>query len=63
MSKTNNHRIPSAKELVNGISNSPYYNVAWIYLDRKGIIEPDIADILEAYHEIAKIDNKLNQGK
>ncbi len=60
MPKTNVYKVPTVKELIDGISKSPYHNVAWIYLERKGIIEPSVVDILEAYHTISKIDNKIN---
>ena len=62
MTKTNNHRVPSGADLVENMEYSPYYNVAQEMLSRRGIDEPNIADILECFHEIAKVDNKINKG-
>lgn len=57
-----NGKMMPLKQFINNISISPYHNIAWSYLERKGIIEPSVVDILEAYHEIAKFDNKMNRG-
>lgn len=62
MTKTNNYPVPSAKDLVENFENSPYFNVACEMLRRRGIEEPNIADYLECFHEIAKIDSKINKG-
>jgi len=63
MTKTNDCSVPSAKDLLENIEYSPYYKIALVMMDRKGIVDPDIADLFEAFHEIAKIDNKINKGR
>lgn len=63
MTKYNNHPVPSAKDLLNNIEYSPYYSVACEMISRKGIETPNIADLFEAFHEIAKVDNKINKGE
>ena len=62
MTKTNDYPVPSAKNLAECIPHSPYFNVACEMLRRRGIDDPNIADYLECFHEIAKIDNKINKG-
>lgn len=61
MTKINSNNVPSAEEIFDGLVMSPYYNVAWIYMERKGIEDPNIGDILEAFHELAKVDHKINK--
>ena len=61
MTKRNDYKVPSGRELMENIEYSPYYNVAIKMLQRKGVIPPyNIADILECFHEIAKVDHKIN---
>lgn len=62
MTKTNNYPVPSGRDLIEGIEYSPYYKIACEMIRRKGIENPNIADFFEAFHEIAKIDNKINKG-
>lgn len=45
------------------LSISPYYHIAWKYMEQKGITDPSVADIFEAFHEIAKIDHRINKNK
>ena len=63
MTKTNNYHVPSGRDLVENIEYSPYYNVALIMIERRNIIDPTIADLFECFHEIAKVDNKINRGE
>ncbi len=42
---------------------SPYASVVCAIFEQKGIIEPTMADLFEAFHEVAKVDNKINQRK
>ena len=63
MNKTNNYRIPTGKNLVEGIPNSPYFKVACEVLYRRKIDKPNIADLFEVFHEIAKVDNKINKRR
>lgn len=66
MTKTNDYPIPSGRDAVENIEFSPYYNVAMEIIGRKNIEHknPDyyIADLFEAFHEIAKVANKINKG-
>jgi len=62
MTKTNDYRVPSGQDLIEDIEYSPYYKVALEMIKRRGIKDPTIADLFEAFHEIAKIDNKINKG-
>ena len=62
MTKTNNHPVPSGRDLMENIEYSPYYKVAMEMIRRKNIDNPSIADLFEAFHEIAKVDNKINKG-
>lgn len=62
MTKTNNHPVPTAQNMVENIEYSPYYKVALEMIHRKNIDNPTIADLFEAFHEIAKVDNKINKG-
>ena len=61
MTKINIAHVPTTEDIFDGLVMSPYYNVAWIYMERKGIKDPNIADLLEAFHELAKVDNKINK--
>lgn len=61
MTKIKTVNAPTAEQLFDNLPNSPYYNVAWVYMERKGIEDPSIGDLFEAFHEIAKIDNKVNK--
>ena len=61
MTKINTAHVPTAEELFDGLVMSPYYNIAWIYMERKGIKNPNIADLLKAFHELAKVDHKINK--
>lgn len=61
MSKMKLGKVPTAQEMVDGIIYSPYYPIACKMIDERGIEDPTIADILECFHEIAKIDNKINR--
>lgn len=63
MVKTNNHRVPTGKNLVEGIPKSRYFKVACEVLYRRNIDKPNIADFFEVFHEIAKVDNKINKGR
>ena len=63
MTKTNSYRVPTAKEIVEGIKNSPYYNIASEYWHRKGVYEPTFLHALIAFSEIVKVDNKINPGR
>lgn len=63
MTKTNTYPVPSAEDLIENIEYSPYYKVALEMIRRRGIIDPNIADLFECFHEIAKIDNKIHKGK
>ena len=63
MTKIKVVNAPTAEEIFDNLSMSPYYNVAWIYMERKGIEDPNIADLFEAFHEIAKVDHKINKRK
>lgn len=63
MTIKNNHPVPSGRDLMENIEFSPYYKIALEMLKRKGIEEPNIADLLETFSEIAKVDHKLNQRK
>lgn len=49
------------EELFDSLPTSPYYNIAWKYMEKKGIKDPNLADLFEAFHEIAKIDNIVNK--
>lgn len=61
MTKIVGQPLLTTEELFNNISNSPYYTIAWKYMEKKGIIDPSIGDLLIAYHEIAKIDHTINK--
>ncbi len=63
MTKSNNYKVPTARSLAENIESSPYYNVATIMLRRRGIDNPNIADLLEAFHEISKVAHKLDKEK
>lgn len=62
MTKTNDYPVPSGRDLIEDIEFSPYYGVAMEMIRRKNIKDPTIADLFEAFHEIAKVDNKINKG-
>ena len=62
MTKPNNFPVPTARDLIENIEYSPYYKVAIEMIRRKDIKDPTIADLFEAFHEIAKIANKLDKG-
>lgn len=51
------------KELNKWFRTSPYYKVACKMIYNEKIDDPTPADMFEAFHEIAKVDNKINQGK
>lgn len=63
MTKANNFPVPSARDLIENIEHSPYYKTAIEMIKRRNIKDPTIADLFEAFHEIAKVDNKINKGK
>ncbi len=57
----NNYKPIPVKDLtLEYLTISPYYSVAWKYMKRKGVDDPSFADLFDAFHEIAKIDNKIN---
>lgn len=51
----------SSKDIVDNIIYSPYYPIACRMMEERGIKDPDLADLFETFHEIAKIDNKVNR--
>ncbi len=52
------------KDYLDNIQQSPYWAIALkICHEKWGIDDPNILHILCAMSEIAKIDNKINQGK
>jgi len=53
----------TVEELYDNLENSPYYNIAWKYMEKTGVKNPCILDMFVAMHEIAKIDNKINKKK
>lgn len=53
--------MPTSKEFVDNLPNSPYWKTAYEVLYRRGVDKPNIADILETMQEIACVDNKINQ--
>lgn len=55
--------VPTTEELVEGIPNSPYFPIACKMLWQSDIDDPNIGDLLQCYHEIAKVDNKINQKR
>ncbi len=60
--KLNNYKPTPLKDLTMDYLNiSPYANIACEIFKRKGITEPNAADLFEAFHAIAKIDNKINR--
>ena len=67
--KPNLEDVMSAEELLHGLFHvSPYSTVAVRYLQLKGVKQDfngyyNIADLLEAYHELAKIDHRVNKGQ
>jgi len=61
MTKIKIDKIPDVRKWIENIEYSPYYSVARKILDRRKIFEPNIADLFETFHEIATIDNKINQ--
>lgn len=61
MTVKNNYPVPSGKDLIENIEYSPYYKVAMEMIRRKNIEDPTIADLFECFHEIAKLDNKINK--
>lgn len=65
--KPNTKNVTTAEQIFDGlIYNSPYRKVALRYFKLKNI-SPDIdgkfniVDLLEAYHEFAKVDHKINK--
>lgn len=63
MTKINGINAPTPEEIFDNLPNTPYYHVAWKYMDRKGIEDPTIADLFEAFHEIAKVAHKINKKR
>ncbi len=65
--KPNSEDIMTADELLHGLLHvSPYSSVALKYLNLKRVKTDDngmynIVDLLEAYHELAKVDHKVNK--
>lgn len=53
--------VPTAQEIVDNLIYSPYYPIACRMIEEREIDDPTIADVFEAFHEIAKIDNKINR--
>lgn len=63
MTKNNiNYPVPSAQDIVDGIPNSPYHDIASQYWHRKGVFEPTYLHALIAYHEFSKIDHRINKN-
>ncbi len=50
------------EQWIESIGRSPYYNIACEMLRRNKVNDPNVADLFEAFHEIAKIDNKVNRN-
>lgn len=63
MTKIKSKNILSNEEFIDGVKNiSPYSEVAFKYLDRKGIYEPDLVDVLDAMYTLSKVHDKLNNN-
>jgi hypothetical protein len=61
MTKIKPINAPTSEQIFDNLSNSPYYSIAWKYMEKKEINDPTIGDLLIAYHEISKIDHKINK--
>lgn len=48
-------------EWVNSIQRSPYYSVVCEILRRSPVDDPNFADMMEAFHMCAKVDNIVNK--
>ena len=49
-------------ELLDNLINSPYYNIASQYWDRKGVYEPTGLHAIWVFGEFAKIDHRINKN-
>ena len=63
MTKIKIDKIPDVRKWMENIEYSPYYTVAIKVLERRGIDDPNIADLFETFHEIAVMDGRLNKGE
>lgn len=63
MTKHNNHPVPSGRDLMRNIEQTPYYKTAMIIMAIDGIHDPDLHDLFEAFHKIGKYANKLDKGE
>ncbi len=50
------------KKLLDNFQNSPYYNIASQYWERKGVYEPTYLHGLLAFGEFAKINHRINKN-